>query len=65
MIEEPRFLLDKDSICFGCTYFKHYTESDDANYWLENEGYIDDNGGVCDIDKPCICGNMNSYDMRD
>lgn len=61
-MKEPRFLLDKDSICYGCQYYKHYTESDDPNYWLNNDGDIDENGGVCDCNIPCIGGGLNNYE---
>lgn len=59
-MQEPRFLLDKDSICYGCPHYKHWTQADDPNYWLDKEDDMDKNGGVCDVPEPCFCGNYNN-----
>ncbi len=60
-MEEPRFLLDKESICYGCSFYKHYTESNDPNYWIDRMEDVDENGGVCDCDIPCFAGSLNDY----
>ena len=56
---EPRFLLDKESICFGCELYRHWTESDDPFSFDDSD--IDEHGGVCDTTNPCFCGNLNTY----
>lgn len=60
-MNEPRFLLDEDSICYGCQHYKHYTQSDDPNYWLDHEEDMDKNGGVCDSTLFCINGDANAF----
>lgn len=60
-MQEPRFLLDKDGICYGCPYYKHWTQTDDPNYWVNREDDMDESGGVCDVSEPCLCGNRNTY----
>lgn len=60
-MEEPRFLLGKESICYGCNYYKHYTESNDPNYWFDRMEDVDENGGVCDCGIPCFAGSLNDY----
>lgn len=58
--EEPRFLLDKDSICYGCPEYKRITDcdlTDPWNHWGEGDG----NGGVCDTEEPCFAGSRNTY----
>lgn len=60
-MKEPRFLLNEESICYGCPCYKHWTDSDNPSYWLDNQDNIDENGGVCDSDKPCIGGSLNTW----
>ncbi len=54
---EPRFLLDKDSVCYGCEFYRHISECDTVIH----PGDIDENGGVCDIEEMCIAGIRNTY----
>lgn len=51
---EPRYLLDKDSICYGCQNFKAVED-------CKNEPYPDDEqcGGACDCVEPCFAGSQN------
>lgn len=42
MNTEPRFLLDKDSICFGCPEYKHVSETNMQIHLYD----IDENGGI-------------------
>lgn len=52
--EAPRFLLDEDSICYGCF---HYVGAE-----------IDENGKEidgCSVKTMCVGGNMNGYRMDD
>lgn len=60
---EPRFLLDEDSICYGCEYYKNIDDVVD-NYVVPEEN-IDENGGICNCYCPCIGGSMNGYRMED
>jgi hypothetical protein len=62
--EEPRFLLDKDSICYGCPEYKNIMDcdlTDPWNHWGEGDG----NGGVCDTVEPCYAGSRNTYKQKD
>lgn len=59
MENEPRFMLDKESICYGCQYFKK----------VEDCGGIpavDDiiSGGACDCANPCFEGSQNDYGLE-
>jgi len=58
MDNEPRFLLDEDSICYGCKLYVHIDDADDD--YAEDE--IDKNGGVCDTYYPCHNGDMNEFE---
>ena len=60
-MQEPRYMLDKDSICYGCEFYKNWTVSDDPNYWLSHDDDVDENGGVCDAVEPCFAGSLNKY----
>lgn len=60
-MEEPRFLLDKESICYGCPHYKHWTDSDDPYYWFHHKEDFDENGGVCDANERCFHGKLNTY----
>ena len=56
-MSEPRFLLDKDSQCYGCQCYVHI---DDARGdYMDSE--VDANGGVCDVFDICAAGSKNSY----
>ncbi len=57
--KEPRFLLDEDSICYGCPEYKRIEEcsEDPWDHW----GEADENGGVCDAKEPCLGGSRNAY----
>lgn len=59
-MEEPRFLLDKDSICYGCEFYKHISECDE----MMHLGDIDENGGVCDVEELCVAGSCNALRKR-
>ncbi|NBI63698.1 restriction alleviation protein, Lar family [Clostridiales bacterium] len=62
--EEPRFLLDKDSICYGCPEYKNIMDcdlTDPWNHWGEGDG----NGGVCDTVEPCYAGSRNTYKKKE
>lgn len=54
---EPRFLLDKADICYGCPEYKHVRET----YPQYHVGDIDKNGGVCDSIRLCINGKLNTH----
>ncbi len=56
-MEEPRYLLDKDCVCYGCEFYKHVLECD----IFMHLGDVDKNGGVCDTEKLCVAGNRNAY----
>lgn len=56
-MSEPRFLLDKESICYGCPEYKHISETDNQCHG----GDVDENGGVCDTEEPCFAGHKNTY----
>ena len=45
-MSEPRFLMDDDSLCYGCQFYKHWTNTDEPNYWIDKDDDIDKNGGV-------------------
>lgn len=57
---EPRFLLDKDSICYGC---KYYISVDDVDVPVPEDDVSC--GGVCDCNEPCFEGNLNEYRAED
>ena len=57
MNTEPRFLLDEDSICYGCPEYKHVSETDIQIHL----GDVDENGGVCDSSQMCINGDLNTF----
>ena len=56
-MQEPRCLLDKDSICYGCEFYKHISECDP----MVHLGDIDENGGTCDTEEMCSAGSRNAY----
>jgi hypothetical protein len=58
--KEPRFLLDKDSPCYGCPEYKNIKDCALEDPW-EHWGEGDKNGGVCDTEKPCFSGSGNTY----
>lgn len=47
--DEPRYLLDEDSICYGCQYYKGEENGED----------------ICETPEPCMGGHMNGYRMDD
>lgn len=57
MNTEPRFLLDEDSICYGCPEYKHVSETNIQIHL----GDVDENGGVCDSSQMCINGDLNTF----
>lgn len=52
----PRFLLDEDSICFGCQNFKAV---EDLDYEVDTADVLC--GGYCDCPIICFDGNQNKY----
>lgn len=54
---EPRFLLDTDSQCYGCQYYKKKAECIQDH--IDDD--FDDNMGACDVDCICANGSMNTY----
>ena len=62
-MSEPRFMLDMDSICYGCKYYKHIDKTNEPEEFAKDD--IDENGGVCDCHSPCYGGHMNGYRMDD
>ena len=56
---EPRFLLDKESICYGCSFYKHISDTDAPDEYFPDD--LDENGGICDSVLPCYCGSRNDY----
>lgn len=56
-MQEPRFLLDEDSVCYGCEYFIGEVE---IGIPVPEENLTC--GGTCDCNMPCIDGSMNDYD---
>ena len=53
---EPRYQLDRDSICYGCQNYKAVEDCEEAPE--------PDNvqcGGACDCAEPCFAGNQNRY----
>ena len=54
---EQRFLLDKDSICYGCSKYKNILDSDVE----EGEYDMDEHKGVCTCKQPCVHGHLNDY----
>lgn len=53
---EPRYQLDRDSICYGCQYFKAAEELD-----YEPDPEDIQCGGYCDCHAICFAGNQNKY----
>lgn len=62
--EEPRFLLDKNSICYGCPEYKNIMDCDLTDPW-NHWGEGDENGGVCDTEVPCYDGDRNTYKKKE
>jgi len=60
MNDEPRYLLDPDSICYGCQCYVHINDA--IGDYMDSE--IDKNGGVCDVFDVCVAGSKNSYWMN-
>ena len=60
-MNEPRFLLDEDSICYGCQYYRSKREIIHDH----TDDDFDENGGCCDVHCICADGNMNGYRMND
>jgi len=56
---EPRYELEKESMCYGCPLYRHWTDSDDPEAF--RDGDMDENGGVCDTIIPCFGGDLNTY----
>lgn len=56
---EPRFLLEKDSVCYGCEQYRHWAKTSDPYYFEVCD--MDENGGVCDTEIPCFEGSLNTY----
>ncbi len=57
--EQPRFLLDDDSVCYGCGYYIDIAETEARDGISEDD--IDENGGFCNCSEPCLGGEMNGY----
>ncbi len=55
--EEPRFLIDKESQCYGCQYYKK--KIDCIQDHIDDD--FDNNMGTCDVDCICTNGSMNNY----
>lgn len=54
-MNEPRLLLDNDSICYGCRYYRNKQEI--INDHCEDD--YDNNYGCCDVHCLCHEGSMN------
>lgn len=59
-LKEPRFLLDKDSQCYGCQYYRR--KEDCVQDHVKDD--FDSNNGACDVDCICASGSMNSYNIQ-
>ena len=59
MWKEPRFLLDEDSVCYGCSFYKHISDTNAPDEYFIDE--LDENGGICDSVLPCYYGSRNDY----
>lgn len=59
MEQEPRYMLDKESVCYGCPYFKKVEDCGGIPT-------IDDIicGGACDCANPCFEGSQNDYGLE-
>lgn len=55
--KEPRFMLDEDSICYGCDYYKHRNDV----IFDHSEDEFDENDGCCDVPHLCANGSENFY----
>lgn len=53
---EPRYQLDRDSICYGCQNYKAVEDCEEAPE-PDNVLY----GGACDCAEPCFAGSQNRY----
>jgi hypothetical protein len=62
--DESRFMLEEDSICYGCQYYKHVNDTNAPDEFNDDDD-IDENGGVCDVSELCVGGSMNGYRMED
>lgn len=60
ILEEARFRLDEDSICYGCTYYENVEDVEANDIAEENIS----EGEICDCKEICIGGNMNGYRMN-
>lgn len=56
-VKEPRFLLDRDSQCYGCQYYQR--KEDCIQDHISDD--FDCNNGACNVDCVCAGGNMNNY----
>lgn len=56
-MSEPRFLLDEDSVCYGCG---HFVSEEEIGVPVQEENLTC--GGICDCNIPCVNGSMNDYD---
>lgn len=62
MKNEPRFLLEEDSICYGCEWYRHINECYEP-YTIPDDN-IDENGETCDCYCPCFDGNMDNNEAK-
>lgn len=56
-MNEPRFLLDEDNICYGCG---HFVSEEEIGVPVPKEDLLC--GGICNCNIPCVNGSMNDYD---
>lgn len=57
--KEPRFLLDKDSQCYGCQFYRR--KEDCIQDHIDDD--FDCNNGACDVDCICAGGSMSNYNI--
>jgi len=57
-MERPRYLLDKDSICYGCKNYKHIDDVVTTQDIHAED--LDVNGGICNCG--CFCESGSEYE---
>lgn len=55
--DHPRYLLDEDSLCYGCYHYDSVEETDPTEDLSDCD--IDDNGGYCNCNQMCVEGSQH------
>jgi len=58
LIKQPRYLIDKDSICYGCKNYKHIDDVVTTQDIYDEDSDV--SGGICNCG--CFCESGSEYE---